>query len=78
LKAFGINYQELRDEVSYTMAGQLLNETDLEIGQIANNLNYADARSLIRAFRRWSGTTPARWRAQQKLQRRLERASKRS
>lgn len=66
LKAYGTGYQELRDEVSYTMAGQLLNETDLEIGQIANNLNYADARSFIRAFRRWSGTTPARWRARQK------------
>jgi len=67
LQSYGISYQELKEEVSYAMAGQLLNETDLEISQIATNLNYTDARSFIRAFRRWSGNTPARWRAQQKL-----------
>jgi AraC-like DNA-binding protein len=26
-------------------------------------LGYADASALTRAFRRWSGTTPATWRA---------------
>ena len=67
ITTYGVGYQELVDEVSYTIARQLLNETGLGIGQIATNLNYADARSFIRAFRRWSGTTPARWRAQQKL-----------
>jgi len=69
LKTFGVSYQELRDEVSYTIAGQLLNDTDLAINQIAISLNYADARSFIRAFRRWSGTTPAQWRARQKQSR---------
>jgi AraC-like DNA-binding protein len=73
LQAYGMTYQELRDEVSYTMAAQLLNETGLEVSQVATNLNYADARSFIRAFRRWSGTTPARWRAQQKLLRKTKR-----
>ncbi|MDC1286823.1 AraC family transcriptional regulator [Gammaproteobacteria bacterium] len=66
LKDYGIGFQKLRDEVSYTMATQLLNETDLEVSQISTNLNYADARSFIRAFRRWSGTTPARWRKARK------------
>ena len=70
LKTYGIGYQELVDEVSYSLAEQLLNETDLTISQIAANLNYADARSFIRAFRRWSGTTPAHWRILQKLLRR--------
>ena len=70
LKTYGIGYQELVDEVSYSLAEQLLNETDLTVSQIATNLNYADARSFIRAFRRWSGTTPAHWRTQQKLLRR--------
>jgi len=31
--------------------------------QIAAMLDYADASAFTRAFRRWSGTTPARWRA---------------
>lgn len=67
IRAYGIGYRELVDEVTYTIARQLLNETGLGVDQIATNLNYADARSFIRAFRRWSDTTPARWRAQQKL-----------
>ena len=65
LKTYGISYKELRDEASYALAAQMLNETDLGIDQIATHLNYADARSFIRAFRRWSGTTPARWRKAQ-------------
>jgi AraC-like DNA-binding protein len=73
LKAYGTNFRELRDKISFTIAAQLLNDTDLEISQIATNLSYADARSFIRAFRRWSGTTPARWRAQQKLLRNIEK-----
>ena len=66
LNAYGTSYRQLRDKVRYTMAEQLLNETDLTISQIAINLNYAGARSFIRAFRRWGGTTPARWRARPK------------
>jgi AraC-like DNA-binding protein len=75
LKTYGIGYQQLRDEVSYSMAEQLLHDTDLDVSQIAANLKYADARSFIRAFRRWSGTTPARWRAQQKQLRGINRHS---
>jgi AraC-like DNA-binding protein len=33
------------------------------VAQIATMLDYADASAFTRAFRRWSGTTPARWRA---------------
>jgi len=29
-------------------------------------LDYADASAFTRAFRRWSGTTPARWRAKKR------------
>ena len=35
----------------------------MEVRQIAAALDYADASAFTRAFRRWSGTTPARWRA---------------
>jgi AraC-like DNA-binding protein len=32
------------------------------MGHIAAMLDYADASAFTRAFRRWSGSTPARWR----------------
>ena len=66
----GIGYQELVDETRFDMAQQMLKESNLEVGEIALMLHYAEARSFIRAFRRWSDTTPARWRATQKQLRR--------
>ena len=35
----------------------------MRVRQVADVLNYADAAAFTRAFHRWSGTTPARWRA---------------
>ena len=70
LNTYGVGYQELLDETRFEIAQQMLKESNLEVGEIALMLNYAEARSFIRAFRRWSGTTPARWRATQKQLRR--------
>jgi AraC-like DNA-binding protein len=35
----------------------------MTLGQIATALDYADASAFSRAFKRWSGSTPAQWRA---------------
>ena len=40
----------------------MLEDTSLDVGQIAEALGYARASAFTRAFRRWSGTTPALWR----------------
>jgi hypothetical protein len=37
----------------------------MEVREVAASLASADASALTRAIRRWSGTTPARRRAQQ-------------
>ncbi len=66
LKVYGLGYQALLDESRFEMARQMLKDSDLEISEIALALLYADSRSFIQAFRRWSGDTPARWRATQK------------
>ena len=63
LKAFGIGYRQLVDETRFELAQQQLRDSNASISQIALMLQYADSRAFIRAFRRWSGTTPARWRA---------------
>ena len=64
LRERGISFQELVEETRYHIARQMLRETDLAIVEIAAVLDYADAAAFTRAFRRWSGTTPAAWRAQ--------------
>ncbi len=66
LKDFGTSFQELQDEGRFEIARQLLEDTRLEVSQIAVTLDYADASAFTRAFRRWSGTTPAQWRKNRK------------
>jgi AraC-like DNA-binding protein len=35
----------------------------MTVSRIAAMFDYADAGAFARAFRRWGGTTPTRWRA---------------
>ena len=65
MRARGLTFQELVEEVRYDIARQLLGETDLDIVAIAAVLDYSDAAAFTRAFRRWAGTTPAAWRKDQ-------------
>ena len=51
------------DEGRFEIARQMLEDSEMPVSQIAAMLDYADASAFTRAFRRWSGTTPARWRA---------------
>lgn len=62
MRARGLTFQELVEEVRYDIARQLLGETDLNMVAIAAVLDYADAAAFTRAIRRWSGITPAAWR----------------
>ncbi|MDH4149752.1 MAG: AraC family transcriptional regulator [Betaproteobacteria bacterium] len=62
LHACGTSFQELLDEGRYTIARQMLESTKGGVNEIAAALGYADGSSFTRAFRRWSGTTPAGWR----------------
>jgi AraC-like DNA-binding protein len=51
------------DEQRFELACRMLRDTGMEVGQVAVTLGYNDASAFGRAFRRWSGETPARWRA---------------
>jgi AraC-like DNA-binding protein len=62
LAASGTNFRTLVDECRYEIARQMLEDTDADVGHIASMLDYADTSAFARAFRRWSGTTPSRWR----------------
>ena len=63
LSALGTSFFELREEARREVACQLLERTNQPANQIAAILGYTDASSFTRAFRRWSGTGPAEWRA---------------
>jgi len=65
LAASGTSFRELVDEIRYAIACQMLADTNSDVSRIASVLNYADSSAFTRAFRRWSGTTPAAWRHQQ-------------
>ena len=62
LQKFDTNFEELLDEIHYETARQMLEDSRMTVSQIASALNYTDASSFTRAFGRWSGLTPARWR----------------
>jgi AraC-like DNA-binding protein len=62
LNDFGTSFQTLLDEGRFEIARQMLEDSRMEVSQVAMTLAYADASAFTRAFRRWSGTTPAQWR----------------
>jgi AraC-like DNA-binding protein len=63
LNAFGTSFQKLLDEGRFEIARQMLKDSEMKVSQIAASLDFADASAFTRAFRRWSGTTPAVWRS---------------
>ncbi|MCG6859170.1 MAG: AraC family transcriptional regulator ligand-binding domain-containing protein [Salaquimonas sp.] len=56
------SFEEVRDEVRYAVARELLRLGALSVSDIALTLDYASASSFVHAFRRWSGTSPTNWR----------------
>jgi AraC-like DNA-binding protein len=63
LEEVGTSYQDIVDAVRSGMARALLREKSRSIVDVAFELGYADLKSFYRAFRRWTDTTPADWRA---------------
>jgi AraC-like DNA-binding protein len=58
----GVSFDAVRDDVRFAAARELLAFTKLEIAEIALALAYKEHSSFSRAFRRWSGVSPAEWR----------------
>ena len=56
----GTSYRALLAEVRLTLAEDA-GDGALSVEDVALRLGYAEATPFIAAFRRWTGTTPARW-----------------
>jgi AraC-like DNA-binding protein len=67
LEAEGTTFQQVLEEVRYAMARELLDITELPVGDIAAALAYADHSNFSEAFRKWSGMAPSEWRKAQSL-----------
>jgi AraC-like DNA-binding protein len=62
LRANGTTFRRELDTVRYATARELLASSSMALDNIAAALDYADASAFSRAFKRWSGSTPAQWR----------------
>jgi AraC-like DNA-binding protein len=62
LEREGARFDAIKDEVRYSVARELLSLGSLSVGELAMTLDFASPGAFIRAFRRWSGTTPSAWR----------------
>ncbi|HEX8868615.1 MAG TPA: AraC family transcriptional regulator [Lentzea sp.] len=54
----GTSLRQLVDEARRFQAIELMTQHQLSVEQVALRLGYTDAATFIRAFRRWTGTTP--------------------
>jgi AraC-like DNA-binding protein len=64
LKEDGFVFEDLRDEVRLASALELLELTDLSVGDVAATLAYASPEVFSEAFRRMRGASPREWRAE--------------
>jgi AraC-like DNA-binding protein len=58
----GTSYQQQLDHVRRRIARQLLDRTDLALGEIAFFLGFEEINSFWRAFNQWEGKSPNQWR----------------
>ncbi len=58
----GKSFTALVDEVRRGLATRYLGETDFRLEQVAYLTGYSEPAALVRAFKRWTGTTPMQYR----------------
>jgi len=62
LAAEETTFQQILDRVRFAVAQELLRDSDIDMHDIAATLGYAGLTPFMRAFRRWTGSTPGQWR----------------
>lgn len=62
LQQRGTSYRRLLDDRRGQLSAEFLRNPSLSLESISDSLGYSSAANFSRAFRRWAGTTPGRWR----------------
>jgi len=65
LRESGITYSELVETERLRLSLELLAQGDIRICDVASELGYTESANFIRAFRKWTGLTPTRFRTHQ-------------
>jgi AraC-like DNA-binding protein len=60
----GTSYSQLKDDVRQSITKDLLSNTTIPIAEIAQRVGLSGPAAFDRAFRRWTGKTPTRFRAE--------------
>jgi AraC-like DNA-binding protein len=63
LKAEGTSFTQILDDVRCNLASEYLRSTKLSIDDISELVGFSDVANFRHAFRRWTGSTPARFRS---------------
>ncbi|MEP0456045.1 MAG: helix-turn-helix transcriptional regulator, partial [Roseibium sp.] len=63
LQAEGVTFQGILTDTRKSLALRYLRNSDMPVKQVASLLAYRDTNAFHRAFRAWTGQTPARVRA---------------
>lgn len=63
LRADGTSFRRIQEDILRDLAVDALARGDESITNLAERLGYSDARAFRRAFRRWTGSAPADYRA---------------
>lgn len=58
----GVNFGELLQSVRQELAQSYIDDSQLNISEVAYLLGYSDQANFTRAFKRWFGATPSDWR----------------
>jgi len=58
----GQTFEQLKDEVRLSVSRELLARTEIAVSDVAAALGYATPSAYVRAFRRWTGSSPTAWR----------------
>ncbi len=64
LKKSGLTFQEIVEQLRYEAALPLVQDTQLNLLEVALELGYSDSAHFSRAFRRWAGMSPREFRRQ--------------
>ena len=64
LASQGTYYSQIKDDVRQSITKDLLSNTTIQIAEIAQRVGLSGPAAFDRAFRRWTGKTPTRFRAE--------------
>ena len=58
----GSSYQQIKDNVRRELAVELLSQQEIAIADIAERTGFTEPAAFSRAFKKWSGVSPAQYR----------------